>query len=352
MKNRNTFIFITILSTVACILVVWRFIIVPRLSQNAPNQSLGPLPSPTLVQYPQNTDLVVQIAIPNQDFQNLPKTLSVYRYLPALINQDELTRLTNILDYKATLKKITNPQSTIYYEALASDSQLRVYDSGFLSYKFYTNSDPTLKSPTSLPSPEQAITKTKDLFTKLNPHTNDLTFSATTTYFVINPSEYDLVDKPEGADGILVTLTPTINKLPLKNPDPNQDIITARVGTNSRLLEINTPLFSLETSQSGTYPLKNSDQIKQDLQNKQGVLVSLENSVVTPGSLLDIPLQSIIINKLELAYLDDQTNHLFQPIYVLLGTITTQSGQTTTGILYLPAVVNPVPSGTGATPAP
>jgi hypothetical protein len=183
-----------------------------------------------------------------------------------------------------------------------------------LSYDYL--SDLTLVGINSAPNKDQAIAEAKAFLQRANVLTPDLAAGTQQViHFKFNPPNLEQAMALSEADFALVNFFRTdLEGIRILPPNPKKSLVSVLLSGSSdqqkRILEVNYTHFSINESDSCTYPLKEIDQAWQDLQNNKAFLASF-------GQNYD---GQVVIRKVYLGYFDPPDDQRFlEPIYVFEG---------------------------------
>lgn len=194
-----------------------------------------------------------------------------------------------------------------------------------LSYRVDLKADPTTLTGSFLPTFEQAAAIVERTLTELG---------ATSDLLAHDPAKnkalktgVSLVQETTLTEAELleVHFTAKIGDYPVYLAGgPEWDPVLAWIGRDGKLLRLEYEPLGTVGEKIADYPLKNQEELLEDLEGGKGVVVS---SNLEGGE----EIVSVIITKVDLGYL------LPQPIYILTGQALTAKSKTGTVTIYLPA---------------
>ena len=208
-------------------------------------------------------------------------------------------------------------------------------DGSGLSYRVDLN-EPAVLSGSFLPTFEQAAGIVERTLTELGSakgRLNLLRYDSTKSKFL--KKGVSLVQETTLAEAELLKIhfTAKIDNYPIYlESGPEWDPVLAWVGRDGRLLRLEYHPTGTLGEKIADYPLKNQEEILEDLERGEGTVVS---SNLEGGEVI----VAVTITKAGLGYLLPKSDAAaIQPIFVLTGSARTASGKTGAVTIYLPAV--------------
>ena len=208
-------------------------------------------------------------------------------------------------------------------------------DASGLSYRVDLKADPTTLSGSFLPSFDAAAEIVERTLEELGSARGGLgLLKHDPTKNKALKTGVSLVQETTLAEAELVEVyfTALINDYPVYlEGGPEWDPVLAWVGRDGKLLRLEYHPVGTVGEKIADYPLKNQEELLEDLDNGEGIVVS---SSFSGGE----EIVSTVITKIDLGYLLPQSNTTaIQPIFVLTGQSQTAKGKTGTITIYLPA---------------
>ncbi len=295
----------------------------------APTAPLPELPSVEVTPVvPQPAGMVrysLQASLPN--VQRLP----VYRWERVDTQVDPYAR---VLGFSGEPEAIEDAlEGTLLLWSQEGQTLVVNQDGSGLSYRVDLKSDPSALTGSFLPTFEQAAAIVERTLEEFGSAPGGLEYDPTKNKALKTGVEYVSETTTDQAELVEVHFTAKINDYPLYlQSGPDWDPVLAWVGRDGKLLRLEYHPLGTVGEKIADYPLKNYEEVLQDLNNGKGVVVS---SNLEGGE----EIISTTITRVTLGYLLPQPDvTVIQPIYVLQGGARTASGKTGTVTIYLGAV--------------
>jgi len=299
---------------------------------------IGPLPSlpkvevtPALPQ-PSYARYTLQASLPQIE------KMAVYKYERATTRGRSYNDWSRALGFAGEPEELEDAlEGTLYLWSKEGQTLVINEDASSLSYRVDLN-DPTALTGSFLPTFEQAAGIVERTLTELGSTRGGFGDSSTLAH---DPTKNRALKT-----GVSLVQETTLNEAELLETHfiakigdyplylesgPEGDPVLAWVGRDGKLLRLEYRPIGVLGEKIADYPLKNAEEILQDLDVGKGVVV---DSDFSGGE----EIVSTVITKVDLGYLLPQLNTTtIQPIFVLTGQARTQSGKTGTITIYLPA---------------
>jgi len=348
-KQKGLILLLIVLTTLATFLVGWKFFISKFQSKikNEADFTLGILPSPEFLNFNLSEPKPkYNLSIHESIFKTIPKKVRVFKIKTKKFTKERAVEIAKIFGFNQNPEEkfdSKTPFSFLYYQWKTKNETLRVSPEGTISYKYTPEDLSELKNPSLLPTEEEGINLIKKILNQLGfQEKESFAFKTKITYFKVEPAVFSPTLRKEEADGFEIQIIPLIEGLPIVGNEPEKSLIIARIGNFNKIISFNALLFEVEYNISGTYNLKNYQEVKKEIEEGLGKIVYLEKFILPPGSPTKISLNQVNLNSLTLAYFLDQKNFYLQPIYIISG-IAFWENKKTTAIVYFPAVSSFIP---------
>ena len=261
------------------------------------------------------------------------KTLPVYKYnWPP--NQSKLgSGQAQALGFAGEPEMIEDAlEGTLYLWSKEGQTLVIDEQASGLSYRVDLKADLATLSGSFLPTFEQAASIVERTLTELGGDSSLLSHDPTKNKAL--KTGVSLVQETTLAEAELVEIhfLAKIDDYPiyLSNP-PLADPILAWVGRDGKLLRLEYHPLGILGEKVADYPLKNQEELLEDLERGEGTVVS---SSFSGGE----EIVSIAITKIDLGYLLPQSDATtIQPIFVMTGQAGTVNGKSGAVTVYLPA---------------
>lgn len=141
--------------------------------------------------------------------------------------------------------------------------------------------------------------------------------------------------QPSEANVYKITFNNATNNFKIFKESPGIKPISAWINTEGDIskIEIYDTYEFTETTES--YEILTYDELKNNID--KAIVVEIDNGYIIPQDSSNFNLGNISINNVELGYYEEKGEDLFQPIFVLYGTLPVEN-QSTDVTLYLPAL--------------
>ena len=344
-KQKNLFFLIISLSFLASVLIAWKIIynFYSETKREAPNFALGILPLPKINGFKtREKNILYNFQNVSKESENLPKIIKVYKFKRKEIKKEEAEEIAAKFGFNfPPEEKFTSstPSAFLYFQWKEKNQQLNISPLGEISYKYFPEDYSELKNPSFLASEEEAVKIVKEKIASLGFLENKtLLFKPFVNYIVLGPSEYHLASKKEETNGFEISLQPQIENIPILENNPESSFFSALLGNLNTIISLEANLFEVDFTLSGTYPLKNFQEVRNDLASGKGQVVYLEKIKYPLESQQEISISQVNIARINLAYFFDRENFYLYPIYVLSGIFNIEGEGNTAGIIYLYAL--------------
>jgi len=320
-----------VLATVASSLLVF------RLSQREqPSLEPQPTPAPQIklsppqisgVNLPRNSIFSIS------DF-SFPPRLKIYQGSESKISSDQAVKIAREFGFSGS------PQES--EDVFLGNFYTWATKTKFLSIALNSNtinhgldlSQSQLPTKGALPSPETAKTTLENLLENLG-LSPQFELKWQKEDYLVNRYSLPFVNNPKEADFIKVGFNPAVGQYQMIGLEPNEPLVSLVLDKEAKLISFSYQLYFSSLEDLEIYDLKDNNDV-QALLITEGKIVysdSYEEIVKIPNFV------QAEFNQITLAYYQDpDKNPIIQPIYILSGQGTLESGEKTEIIAYLPAI--------------
>lgn len=292
-----------------------------------------PISIPTIPDNINQQSYKINFKVKEESF-DFPEKINIFTYEPQKIDEQELGDIAQNLSF--TGEPIIEDD---YYDGKII---LYVNDQTYLTssveigeIRYGLQNFPTINTKID----DQEIVQNAIDFLQSNNFTNsEENIITSINYYKIAPTRVDFeAANSENADIIQVNFTPNISEYPIIDLNPEKTMTYVQVMADGKIYSANTTrLDSIKTSQEVS--LKNFQEVKKSINDS--TIISINNGITYLESIPENTIQSIEIDKIDLAYFQaSQKESIIQPIFLLEGTVTISTRQDPLPIvLYLPAI--------------
>lgn len=232
----------------------------------------------------------------------------------SLLAMERASKEVAVLGFKGSPEKISDVSYRWRQSSpIASALTMMIYDGRFV-WETDWSANPNFLTEKSLPSREEAIKSALEYFRKVDNEATDITEeNAQITYLKGLAGVFQPVTSLLEADFIQVDLFRSpLEDRPFVTSTPTQAPFRVILSGNSRLgrvVRLDYNYFSLDYTESETYPLRPITQAWKELSEGKGYIASLDNGVT-----------EVVVRKVELAYYDSfEPQSYVQPVYKFSG---------------------------------
>jgi len=261
------------------------------------------------------------------------KKLPAYNWTP---DRGDPSKWAGVLGFAGEPQEVEDAlEGTLLLWSKEGETLVINKDASSLSYRvdLSTLTHPTGVFGSFLPSFEAAAEIVESTLTELGATANFLEHDPGKNKALKVGVEYVNETKLDEAELVEIHFVAKVNDHPVYlGSGPEQDPVLAWVGRDGKLLRLEYHPVGILREKIADYPLKNADEVLQDLNNGKGTVVT---SNLEGGE----EIVSATITRVTFGYLLPQPEaSTIQPIFVLTGSARTASGKSGAITVYLPAV--------------
>ncbi len=316
-----------VLTSVALTLIV-AGIIVFFVNRGAKQTEPIALPKPNISNYLEEIPITSNIEQGSFDVPTSAPLMSVQR---GSLSESKILEIAQKLGFGQNYKTGNDTRKgRVYVFTTETDSLVAFLSSGEITYT--TRKDfPAQNKQLS----DTALTSTaKDFIENYFSPANSLSFSFVT--YLDSADEHSQIVERDLANIYKVNFSPVRSEYRLVQENPTSSGITAWLANDGEIFKVEYKHFETATLSSEKHPLKNYGEFLTTL--NEASLVSLDDGNIFPNDLPKDTIQSITVNRVELAYLQESGKVVYQPIFLLSGVAETTDGDSLSATLYLPAL--------------
>ncbi len=312
----------------------------PKTTEETPSTSItetpteqageNPIPSPQFAnQYPDGKpNTRVQLAI--QKFPAFPKTGNVYEIKNEGYSDQQISQLASEIGFtKKPALYDSKIDGKIYIYSQDGVGSLRVEAKGRM-IDFKGDTPPTENISGTINNEEIS----KAVFAFLEKikiiDTNSLSLKTASAVNIDEPGS----GKP--ANAINAQFTKKVDELPLYASTFDTGVVTATLNNKKEIIALYVDDIG-ELTEKGRYAIKDESEFKETL--GEAIVQSLYGKNITSEYDTTVfAVTSVLVNQIELSYVQDTTQNILQPVFVLRGNAVLNTGGGAQAVLYLPAL--------------
>jgi len=310
-------------------------LLIVRLSQKDQPSPLAPqaIPSPQItlsspkitgVTLPRNSTVSIR------DF-SFPSNLKIFQGQAGMISSDQAMEIAREFGFSGSPRSSEDIFLGNFHTWATEKHSLSIaLDANKIDYGL----DLFQSNPGKLPSPETTKTSLEDLLSRLNLEPSFEPRWQREEY-LIEGYNLPFAPNPERADFIKIGFNPAIGQNQLVGLDPGEPLVSLVLDKGGEIIRFQYQVYFSGFEDQETYDLKTKEEVESILLSEGRIVYfgTFQESVRPPE------ITQAEFNQIALAYYQSpDKNPILQPIYILSGQGTLESGETTEIIAYLPAI--------------
>jgi hypothetical protein len=315
-------------------ILIWQ-----QLKPKAPlaNPVFGSLPLPaTRFELETKTAISYQLSLPTDALADFPDQLDVYQ-IKELTDQETVNRFAQIAnDLGFSVKpKVEGAGESLFYVWQEGNKLLKV---NARTGQFFFQGEFSLTLGEVTPQEAEDLVKEKLRLWKLL----DQNTPSQINFLGVAGMELEPVTNPNLASVYEIIFSPSIDGYLLIGFGPAQDLTSARVTKEGKLIALTCFLHQVDREKVGCYPLKSSQLVLAEIQAGQGKIFNLKTKEGVEANLnVENPIKTINLTAVKLGYYESVEKQVYlQPVYLFSGTATLKDDEVLEVSLYLPAITN------------